>query len=80
LVGVCLINKRFKEVESNTLKIGGGKEDFFGIFGKLSFTYLEIDLTLEYESSELIGTTATKYIWLLNTLIPLLWLRVRSPS
>jgi len=60
LVGVCLINKRFKEVEGNTPKIGDDEEDFFGVFGKLSFTCLEIDLTLEYESSELIGTAAAE--------------------
>jgi len=60
LVRVCLINKRFKEVKGNTPKIGDGEEDFFGVFGKLSFTCLEIDLTLKYESSELIGTSAAE--------------------
>jgi len=60
LVGVCLINKRFKEVEGNTPKIRDGEEDFFGVFGKLSFTYPKIDLILEYKSSELIGTATTE--------------------
>jgi len=60
LVGVCLINKRFKEVEGNTPKIRDGEKDFFGVFGKLSFTCPKIDLILEYESSELIGTATTE--------------------
>jgi len=60
LVGVCLINKRFKEVEGNIPKIGDGEEDFFSVFSKLSFICLEIDLTLEYESSELIRTATAE--------------------
>jgi len=60
LVKICLINKRFKEIKSNALKIGDGEEDLFGVFGKLFFTSPKIDLTLEYESLELIGTSATE--------------------
>jgi len=60
LVGIHLIDKRFKEVKGNTLKIGDGKEDLLSVFGKLSFTSPKIDLILEYKSLELIGASATE--------------------
>jgi len=60
LVEIHLIDKRFKEVKGNALKIGDSKEDLLSVFGKLFFTSPKIDLILEYKSLELIRASVTE--------------------